>query len=144
MTMEHLYHRKGVSMRRWTMVLLALVMCVLYGCDDYQFAEKSKEVVISKEEYDQLKATAALAKQVGRYQLHREGSRTWRLDTATGHSCLLLASEYDWKTDAAKENSCASDDWREAQERHRLYPSLFDENGNPIAPAQQTPPPHSP
>jgi len=123
---------------RWKMALPTLVVCVLCGCDDYQLAEKSKEVVISKEEYDQLKAAAALAKQVGRYQLHRDGSRTWRLDTATGHLCLLLTNDIDWKING-QENSCVNEDLRAAQERHRLYPSLFDQNGDPIAPAQQTP-----
>jgi hypothetical protein len=92
---------------------------------------QSKEVVISKAEYDELKA-AAQAKQVGRYQLHREGFRTWRLDTATGRSCLLLTTDNDWKNAASTQNSCATEDWQEAQERHRLYPSLYDQDGNPI------------
>jgi len=104
------------------------------GCDDYRLADKSKEVVISKEEYEQLKASAALAKQVGRYQVHREGFRTWRLDTATGRSCLLLTTEADWKSAGSTASSCASEDLNEARERHRLYPSLFDENGNPLPP----------
>jgi hypothetical protein len=60
---------------RWKMALTTLAVCALCGCGDYQVADKSKDVLLSKEEYDQLKATAALAKQVGRYQLHRTGSR---------------------------------------------------------------------
>ena len=121
---------------RWKTALFALTMCALCGCDDYQLADRSKDVVISKEEYDQLKGTAALTKQVGRYQLHRDGLRTWRLDTASGRSCLLLTTEYDWNSEGSKQNACTGDDWREAQERHRLYPSLFDQRGNPIAPTQ--------
>ena len=75
-------------------VLLFVLVCSMSGCDDFQLADKSKEVVISKSEYEQLKAAVAAsqAKQVGRYQLHRDGFRTWRLDTATGRSCLLLTS----------------------------------------------------
>ena len=120
-------------MKTTPLLTLALVAaCTLIGCDDYQVADKSKEVVISKAEYDELKAVAAQAKQVGRYQLHREGSGTWRLDTATGHSCLLLATETNWKNGRLNENSCATEDLREAQERHRLYPSLYDESGNPL------------
>ena len=118
---------------RWNMILpIMAVSWALSGCEDFEVVDKSKQVVISKEEYDQLRAAAAQAKQVGRYQLHREGPRTWRLDSATGRSCLLLATEYDWKNDATKENSCASEDWKEAQERHRLYPSIYDQNGDPI------------
>lgn len=121
-------------MRRLVVFLGLLSVFVGSGCDDYQMADKSKEVVISKQEYDQLKAAAAQAKQVGRYQLHRDGSRTWRLDTSTGHSCLLLATEYDWKSSGSSQNSCAGEDFREAQERHRMYPSLYDQSGNPIPP----------
>jgi hypothetical protein len=123
-----------------TLTLALVAACTLSGCDDYQIADKSKEqvadkskeVVISKAEYDALKAEAAQAKQVGRYQLHREGSRTWRLDTATGRHCLLLTTQYDWDHEGAKQTSCDTDDWQAAQERHRLYPSLYDQYGNPI------------
>jgi hypothetical protein len=104
----------------------------LSGCDDMQLADKSKEVVISKSEYEQLRAAAAETKQVGRYQLHREGMRTWRLDTATGRSCLLLTSETDWKGEGGQERSCSTEDWTVAQERHKLYPSLYDSNGQII------------
>lgn len=114
--------------------LLVVLVCFMSGCDDFQLADKSKEIVISKTEYDQLKAAVAAsqAKQVGRYQLHKEGFRTWRLDTATGKSCLLLTSEADWKGKGGQEGSCALEDWAAAQERHKLYPSLYDGNGDPI------------
>lgn len=104
------------------------------GCGDFDVVDKSKEVVISKAEYEQLKAAAALPKQVGRYQLHREGYRTWRLDTATGHNCLLLTTDDDWKKPETTAESCAVEDENEAQQRHRLYPSLFDASGNPLPP----------
>lgn len=107
------------------------------GCGDFDVVDKSKEVVISKSEYDQLKAAAALAKQVGRYQIHREGIRVWRLDTATGSSCLQLTSDDDWKNADAASQSCATQDASEARERHRKYPSLFDIHGDPIPPAEK-------
>lgn len=120
----------------WRVPLFLLIAFALCGCDDYQVIDKSQQVVISKQEYDALKAEAAQAKQVGRYQVHREGLRTWRLDTATGRSCLLLATPADWDSKEGKQqNSCAQEDYDAAQERHRLYPSLYDVNGNPI---QQT------
>jgi len=119
--------------RRLIMFLGVISLFAVSGCDDYQMADKSKEVVLSKAEYGQLKASAALAKQVGRYQIHKEGFRTWRLDTATGKSCLMLATEADWKIEGYA-SSCATEDLAEAQERHRLYPSLYDANGNPLPP----------
>jgi hypothetical protein len=115
-------------------LLVFLSIFTLSGCGDFDLVDKEKNVVISKAEYEQLKASAALAKQVGRYQVHREGFRTWRLDTATGRSCLLLASDADWKDPNTSSQSCADEDRTEARERHRLYPSLFDENGNPLPP----------
>ena len=105
----------------------------LSGCGDYAVVDKSEDVVISKAEYAQLKAAALQPKEVGRYQLHREGPRTWRLDTTTGNSCLLLASEWDWKNDAKEQNNCATEDYTAAQKRHRLYPKVYDQNGDPVA-----------
>ncbi|MGA8222400.1 MAG: hypothetical protein WB780_12155 [Candidatus Acidiferrales bacterium] len=112
--------------------LAILSLIAVTSCGDFGVVDKSKDVVISKAEYEQLKASAALAKQVGRYQLYREGVRTWRLDTATGRSCLLLTSEADWKNPDSLSASCDIEDRNEARERHRQYPSLFDENGNPL------------
>jgi hypothetical protein len=112
--------------------LLAIAAFFLYGCDDLQLADKSKEIVISKSEYEQLRAAAAETKQVGRYQLHNEGLRTWRLDTATGRSCLLLSSDTDWKGRGGEQGSCYAEDLAVAVERHKLYPSLYDAKGEII------------
>lgn len=99
--------------RKLVVFLTLLSASSLSGCGDFDLVDKSKQVVISKEEYEQLKASAALTKQVGRYQLHREGFRTWRLDTATGRSCLLLTTEADWKDPKTQmQNSCLDDDSR--------------------------------
>lgn len=83
----------------------------LVGCGDYNVVDKSSDVVISKKDYEQLKADALLGKQVGRYQLHREGFRTWRLDTATGHNCLLLTTQADWDDPKTQlQETCTDDD----------------------------------
>jgi hypothetical protein len=116
-------------MRRLFVMLLAFSSAfTVSGCGDFDVVDTSKnvvvpveeykqlkvdttkDVVISKAEYEQLKTDAALAKQVGRYQIDREGIRTWRLDTATGRSCLLLASEADWKKPNIESESCAGED----------------------------------
>lgn len=44
--------------------------------------------------------------QLGRYQLQRDTGRTWRLDTATGDICLMLAPETDWKKPDIKAMGC--------------------------------------
>jgi len=33
----------------------------------------------------------------GKYQLYRQGNITWRLDTDTGHSCIIFATDEEWK-----------------------------------------------
>lgn len=108
----------------------------LSGCEDFDVVDKSKDVVISKAEYDQLRAAALEAKQTGRYQLHREGFRTWRLDTATGKSCLLLTIDADWKGAAKDQTTCDTEDYLEHLRLHQLFPTLYDQNGN-IIPQQQ-------
>ncbi len=54
-----------------------------------------------------LKHEAELGKSIGRYQVHVEGFRTWRLDTATGTICLLLSLEGDWKKPEIEAQSCS-------------------------------------
>lgn len=86
--------------------LIALALSLsLIGCGQ---AVKADPPTIAKSEYEQLKKDAALAKQIGRYQIHKVGDTTWRLDTATGEHCLLLAPVAYWKNPANKtdEFSC--------------------------------------
>lgn len=104
----------------------------------HEVVDKSKYVAISKSEYEQLKAAALETKQVGRYRLHRDGFRTWRLDTSTGQSCLLLATDADWKGGAKNQVSCSAENYLDARRRHLLFPTLYDQNGDPI-PQQQPP-----
>ena len=33
----------------------------------------------------------------GRYQLYRQGNITWRLNTDTGRSCIIFATDEEWK-----------------------------------------------
>ena len=67
-----------------------------------------KYTLIANDELSALKHDAEVGKSVGRYQVHREGLRTWRLDSATGQTCLLLTSEEDWKTPGVKDEGCGS------------------------------------
>jgi|SRR5678810_1385005 len=114
------------------LILGVAITLTLSGCGDYTISDKSKEVVLSRTEYEQLKALAREPSQVGRYQIHRDGSRTWRLDTATGRFCLMLTSEADWKGAASEQTNCVTDDYIAATERHNLYPSTYDPQGRPI------------
>jgi hypothetical protein len=33
----------------------------------------------------------------GKYQLYRQGDITWRLDTDNGHTCIIFATDEEWK-----------------------------------------------
>lgn len=83
----------------------------LNGVTDSEFESVKKlrggqYSLISNQELTQLRHDAELGKAVGRYQIHREGFRTWRLDTSTGDLCLLLTTEQDWKSADSMAESC--------------------------------------
>jgi hypothetical protein len=42
----------------------------------------------------------------GRYQLYRQGNITWRLDTNTGHSCVIFATDEEWKNPRVLRDAC--------------------------------------
>jgi hypothetical protein len=99
-------------------VLVGIV--TLAGCDGMEVATKSDEVnalknirsgnfeLINKEELADLRKTADIAKSVGRYQINRDGIRTWRFDTSTGQICLLLSTDADLKSLGISTQKCAT------------------------------------
>jgi hypothetical protein len=44
----------------------------------------------------------------GRYQLYRQGDITWRLDTETGRTCIIFATDDEWKKPRVYRNGCGS------------------------------------
>jgi hypothetical protein len=42
----------------------------------------------------------------GRYQLYRQGNLTYRLDTDTGQSCIIYATDDEWKKPRVLRNAC--------------------------------------
>ena len=99
--------------------VVALVSAALQvGCSDLDYTRGQAEFdalqkirsgkyeLVKSDELAQLRKDAEIGKSVGRYQMHHIGFRTWRLDTATGDSCLLLTSEWDWKKPETAELAC--------------------------------------
>ena len=77
-------------------VVLLLVGCEIVDDSDYETIQKIKSgqyTLVKNDELSLLKSQAELGKGEGRYQIHREGLRTWRLDTATGQIWLLLTTD---------------------------------------------------
>lgn len=52
------------------------------------------------------KDEVARLRDVGRYQVLPLGGRAWRLDTASGETCLLLANDEDWKNEKVAAQQC--------------------------------------
>jgi len=87
---------------RITVVLVCCALLVACDANTLGYVEKAKYDAVQK----QLEKTEADLKtaqqqvsecQAHKYQIYREGWRTWRLDTVTGVTCILLTSEADWK-----------------------------------------------
>ncbi len=44
----------------------------------------------------------------GRFQVYRQGNLTWRLDTDTGRTCILFATDEEWRKPRVYQNGCGS------------------------------------
>jgi hypothetical protein len=75
----------------------------------YQITALQRQLQQAKTAVEQAEqaAKAAEAAKPGRFQITKESGRTWRLDTATGDVCLLLASQADWKGPKLARQACA-------------------------------------
>lgn len=49
--------------------------------------------------------------QAHRYQTFASGGKTWRLDSVKGSTCVLLASDQEWKNVETKKQSCTCEDF---------------------------------
>jgi hypothetical protein len=45
----------------------------------------------------------------GRYQLYRQGSITWRLDTNNGHTCIIFATDEEWRKARVYSHGCGNE-----------------------------------
>ena len=108
--------RRGEVTRLAKAAVLVSLGLVL-GCSEYQRVSGTEKEMLLKmrtggyelvksDEYAQLKKDAEIGRSVGRYQMQTRTFRTWRLDTATGETCLLLTTEEDWKDPKIREQMC--------------------------------------
>jgi hypothetical protein len=91
---------------------LILLSTIVSGCDEFKVLQKvnsGEYELVKKDEIEQLRKAAEAGRSVGRYQLYSRGARTWRVDTATGKSCLLLTNESDWKKPETAKEGCPPD-----------------------------------
>jgi hypothetical protein len=92
-----------------------LVFC-LAGCGAYveksKYEESQRELQKTREELEETKKQLQEAqKQINdlsahKFSTYRDEARTWRFDSTTGGTCILLAPEWDWKNKETKSQSC--------------------------------------
>jgi len=94
-----------------------LLLLGLSGCDGQELIHGPELDAVKKlrtgeyqlmksDELAQLRRDAELGRSVGRFHQYTHGYRTWRLDTATGQNCLLLATDADWKKPETSAQVC--------------------------------------
>ena len=44
----------------------------------------------------------------GKYQVYRQGNSTWRMNTETGQTCVLFATDEEWKKPRVYHSGCGS------------------------------------
>jgi hypothetical protein len=44
----------------------------------------------------------------GKFQLYRQGDITWRLDTQTGNTCILFATDAQWRRPRVYQSGCGT------------------------------------
>jgi hypothetical protein len=102
------------------MIVVFILAAFQLGCSGLDVTRSQAEVealqkirsgqyeLIRSDELAQLRKDAEIGRSVGRYQMHQMGFRAWRLDTATGTSCLLLTTDADWKKPEIQAQACPS------------------------------------
>jgi hypothetical protein len=100
-----------MSRRMTVVVLIACLFMVACDADTLGYVEKAKydalQKQLEKREAD-LKAAQdqVSACQAHKYEIYRSAFRTWRLDTVTGATCILLTTDDDWKKPATVAAGC--------------------------------------
>jgi hypothetical protein len=95
-------------------IVVAVCCACLVACDakSLGYVEQGKYDAL-QQQLDAAKTDLKAAQQqvsecqAHKYQVFKDGGRTWRLDTVTGSSCLLLTTKEDWKKLETMASSCA-------------------------------------
>ena len=107
---------KGVTA---TVLMVGLVIC-LVGCGSYversKYEDSQRELQQARAELNQIKSQLKDAHQklaeasAQKFSTYQNGGRTWRFNSQTGETCILLTSEWDWKNKKTQSQSCDCQD----------------------------------
>jgi len=104
---------------RTSLAIVFVVVLFLTGCDAYIEKEKydasQTETANLKRQLAEVQESLRKAQdqvaqcQAHKYEIFHNGFRTWRLDTVTGASCILLTTTEDWKKLETLNQACHED-----------------------------------
>jgi hypothetical protein len=87
-------------------ILYAALTCLTVGGYEVVESQDLAWLKTAETENAKLRQENAQLKEQITSQIHQNGFRTWRLDTATGQDCILLTSDADWKKAATSLQGC--------------------------------------
>lgn len=109
-------------MQKQLLVIAMYLSLSLEGCEDAGFVQKDKydalqtQMKKTQEELQQAREELKKAQQqllesqAHKYQIYTQGWRTWRLDSVTGKTCILLTSPQDWEKPETTQEGCPCED----------------------------------
>lgn len=116
--------KRSIVLTVCLLVSLLLPACVSKAKYDELELKLEKEATASELAQDDLQQQLNEAQgkikelSVHKYSTFQSCGRTWRMDTTSGKTCILLTLTEDWKRYETKQQSCAcedaSQDWAEA------------------------------
>jgi outer membrane lipoprotein-sorting protein len=98
-----------------TALILAAILCTT-ACTELGYVEKNDYDAVQAKLSETEKKLKEADKQIADFQAHRysvyhEGWRTWRMDSVSGTTCILLTTQADWKKPDTKSESCSCEDY---------------------------------
>lgn len=109
-------------MKGMTATVMGSLLFFLTSCNNYieksKYEESQAQLQKTRTELEQTKKQLGEAqKQINELSTHKfstysSGFRTWRFDSVTGDTCVLLTAEWDWKKKETKSQSCNCQDAR--------------------------------
>jgi hypothetical protein len=95
------------------MTVVAVCCAFLMACDadTLGYVEKTKYDALQRQYEKAESDLKAVQQQVSecqthKYQIYKSGWRTWRLDSVTGATCILLTTDAEWKKPEIAAQGC--------------------------------------
>lgn len=123
--------------------VLSLSLSACNECvEKSKYAALQKQVTDTKKQLDELQSKLRKEPEEGtkpgRYETFHQGPRTFRFDSATGETCVLLTTGTDWKNQQTMAQSCDCQDVLRQWNNANLKNSESDEAKGLLAIMQAT------